>query len=276
MEENKRSGKTKKIVLSLILIIVLAIIGFIIYEVATVNKTYYIGEKNLQIPVFVYHDIVKDESQIEYDYMQTTEENFKKQILGLMKLGYKPISYQDLVDYQEGKKAISKWSFLITFDDGYTGVYEYAYKLAKEYNIPMTSFAINDCVGASSSYYTWKQAKEMHDSGLISIYSHGFTHAQYNNETKEKLVEQTEQAYAELREKLGDENLLKVFTYPYGLYTNEEREALWEKGYVQNLTDNRINLSSTLDLSGLHRSYPLNDSLLKVLIKIQYRVVRYH
>ena len=60
------------------------------------------------------------------------------------------------------------------------------------------------------------------------------------------------------------------------LYTNEEREALWEKGYVQNLTDNRINLSSTLDLSGLHRSYPLNDSLLKVLIKIQYRVVRYH
>ncbi len=49
-----------------------------------------------------------------------------------------------------------------------------------------------------------------------------------------------------------------------------------KKGYVQNLTDNRINLSSTLDLSGLHRSYPLNDSLLKVLIKIQYRVVRYH
>lgn len=276
MEENKRSGKTKKIILSLVLTIVLAIIGFIIYEVATVNNTYYIGEKNLQIPVFVYHDIVKDESQIEYDYMQTTEENFKKQILGLMKLGYKPISYQDLVDYKEGKKAISKWSFLITFDDGYTGVYEYAYKLAKEYNIPMTSFAISDCVGASSSYYTWEQAKEMHDSGLISIYSHGYTHAQYNNETKEKLVEQTEQAYAELREKLGDENLLKVFTYPYGLYTDEEREALWEKGYVQNLTDNRINLSSTLDLSGLHRSYPLNDSLLKVLIKIQYRVIRYH
>ena len=48
---------------------------------------------------------MKDESQIEYDYMQTTEENFKKQILGLMKLGYKPISYQDLVDYQEGKKS---------------------------------------------------------------------------------------------------------------------------------------------------------------------------
>ena len=65
MEENKRSGKTKKIVLSLILIIVLAIIGFIIYEVATVNKTYYIWEKNLQIPLFVYHDIVIEESQIE-------------------------------------------------------------------------------------------------------------------------------------------------------------------------------------------------------------------
>ena len=64
--EKKRVSTAKKIILSvlLILILILAIISFLIYEIATVNKTYYIGEKNLQIPVFVYHDIVEDESQI--------------------------------------------------------------------------------------------------------------------------------------------------------------------------------------------------------------------
>lgn len=272
---NKKMNKSLKIILIILTLIVLSILSLTIYEVLTVNNTYYIGQKNLQIPILVYHDIVADESQIEDDYMQTTVDNFRKQITGLMKLGYKPISYQDLQDYKDGKKAISKWSFLITFDDGYEGVYKYAYELAKEYNIPMTSFVVNSCVGLSPSYYTWDQAKEMHDSGLISIYSHGYTHARYDNETAEKLLADIDNSYVELREKLNDENILKVFTYPYGLYTDYEREVLWNNGYMQNLTDSKINFSNTLDFSGLHRSYPLNDSVFKILLKTQYRAFRY-
>lgn len=272
--KKKKMSTTKKVFLSILLIVVIAIASFVIYEVATVNNTYYIGEKNLQIPVFVYHDIVEDESQIEFDYMQTTAKQFEKQMTGLMKLGYKPISYENLVAYKNGKKAIPKWSFLVTFDDGYTGVYKYAFKIAKKYNIPMTSFEISDTVG-TTGYYTWEQAKEMKESGLMSIYLHGYTHTQYDQETPERLLSDTNKAQEDLENHLEDNNILKVFTYPYGLYTNEERNVLWQAGYVQNLTDNRINLSDRLDLSGLHRSYPLNNSVLKILLKIQYRVLKY-
>ena len=272
--EKKKVSTAKKIILSVLLILILAIISFLIYEIATVNKTYYIGEKNLQIPVFVYHDIVEDESQIEYDYMQTTAKQFEKQITGLMKLGYKPISYEDLVAYKNGEKAIPKWSFLITFDDGYTGVYKYAFEIAKKYNIPMTSFEISDTVGIPG-YYTWDEAREMKESGLMSIYLHGYTHIEYDKETPERVLSDTNKAQEDLQNQLGDNNILKVFTYPYGLSTNEERSLLWQAGYIQNLTDNRINLSDRLDLSGLHRSYPLNNSVLKILLKIQYRVLRY-
>ena len=272
--EKKKMSTAKKVLLSILFIVIIAIASFVIYEVATVNNTYYIGEKTLQIPVFVYHDIVEDESQIEFDYMQTTAKQFEKQTTGLMKLGYKPISYEDLVAYKNGEKAISKWSFLITFDDGYTGVYKYAFEIAKKYNIPMTSFEISDMIG-TPSYYTWEQAKEMKESGLMSIYLHGYTHTQYDKETPEKLLSDTNMAQEDLQKNLADDNILKIFTYPYGLYTNEERNVLWQAGYVQNLTDNRINLSDRLDLSGLHRSYPLNNSVFKILLKIQYRVLRY-
>ena len=272
--EKKKMSTVKKVILSVLLVLILAIVSFIIYEVATVNNTYYIGEKNLQIPVFVYHDIVEDESQIEYDYMQTTVKQFEKQMTGLMKLGYKPITYEDLVAYKNGEKAIPKWSFLVTFDDGYTGVYKYAFEIAKKYNIPMTSFEISDTVG-TNGYYTWEQAKEMKESGLISIYLHGYTHTQYDKETPERLLSDTNKAQEDLENNLEDDNILKVFTYTYGLYTNAERDILLQAGYVQNLTDNRINLSDKLDLSGLHRSYPLNNSVLKILLKIQYRVIRY-
>lgn len=274
--ENNKKKMFKRVIIGVISIILIAILSFIIYEIATVNNTYYIGEKNLQIPIFVYHDIVENESEIEYDYMQTTAETFEKQITGLMKLGYKPISYKDLVEYKNGEKAIPKWSFLITFDDGYMGVYKYAYEIAKKHNIPMTSFAIDDCVGISENYYTWEQAKEMNDSGLMSIYLHGLTHRKYDEASPEELVSQTEQAYQNLKEKLVTDDLLKVFTYPYGLSTNEGREALAEAGYIQNLTDNRINLSNKLDLYGLHRSYPLNNSVLKIILKIQYRAIKYN
>ena len=206
--------------------------------------------------------------------MQTTTETFEKQIVGLSKLGYKPISYQDLVDYKEGKKAIYKRSYLITFDDGYEGIYKNAYRIAKKYNIPMTSFLIDDCVGIPG-YYTWEEAKEMHDSGLISIYSHGLTHCKYDEVTPEDLVKQTNQAYENLRNNLQDENMLKVFTYPYGLCTSEELEVMGKEGYIQNLTDNKINRSNTLNLAGLHRSYPLNNPVWKIILKIEYRSFKY-
>ena len=123
--------------------------------------------------------------------------------------------------------------------------------------------------------FTNKAAKEMKESGLMSIYLHGYTHTQYDKETPERLLSDTNKAQEDLENNLEDNNILKVFTYPYGLYTNAERDTLWQAGYVQNLTDNRINLSDKLDLSGLHRSYPLNNSVLKILLKIQYRVIRY-
>lgn len=269
-----KNKKIKKILLSILLVILVCILTFIVYEVTTVDNTYYIGEKNLQIPILVYHDIVPNESDVKYDYMQTTLERFEQQITGLMNLGYKPITYEDLKQYSNGKKSIPKWSFIITFDDGFSGVYKYAFELAKKYNIPMTSFIINDCIG-TSGYFSWEEAKEMYDSGLISVYSHGLTHIEYNKVSTEELVSKTNKSYEIIEEQLENPNLLKVFTYPYGLYTNEQRNVLANEGYIQNLTDNRINLSNKLDLSGLHRTYALDNSAFKIFLKTQYRVLRY-
>ena len=51
---------------------------------------------------------------------------------------------------------------------------------------------------------------------------------------------------------------------------------LKKEGYIQNLTDNKINKSKDLDLYRLHRCYPLNDSIYKMMAKIIYRSIRYN
>ena len=59
-KENQKKNNKKILLITLLSILILTI-AFIIYEIATVNSTYYIGEKNLQIPIFVYHDLVENE-----------------------------------------------------------------------------------------------------------------------------------------------------------------------------------------------------------------------
>ena len=263
----------KKVIITIISLVVIFIASLVIYDRATVNNQYYIEEANIQIPIFVYHNIVEDKSEIQYDYMQTTKDTFEEQIKGLQNVGYHFIDYKDLVEYKKGNKKLYKKSCIITFDDGYEGVYENAYPIAQKYNIPFAMFVIIDNMN-TEGVITWQQAEEMKNSGLVTIASHSMDHPEFTSLSTEEAVKNVDNSYKSIEEKLGSTDT-KVFTYPYGLHTNEQLQSLKEKGYVQNLTDNKINKSKKLNLYGLHRCYPLNDSIYEIMAKVLYRSIRY-
>lgn len=277
MEKNVNKSKTVNLIGRIIFVIIVLMIisGILIYtsDRATINNQYKINEADLKIPIFLYHHIVKQESEIQFDYMQTTEETFEKQIDGLKKLGYHFISYQDLIDYKEGRKAISKNSCVLTFDDGGEDIYTNAYPILQKENIPFTMFIITDLVGEDGRA-NWKQLKEMQDSGLALIASHSTNHTEFNKLTVEETLQNVNESYKTIEENLGEQKV-KIFTYPYGLYSEEQLEPLKEAGYIINLTDNKINKSKNLNLYGLHRCYPLSDSTFKMELKIIYRSIRY-
>lgn len=276
MENKKIANKYSillKIIISILTIIILLGISIYTYDRLTVNNEYLISEKNLEIPIFLYHHIVKEESEIQYDYMQTTEKTFEKQIRGLENLGYHFISYQDLIDYNNGQKKLYKKSCVLTFDDGCKDIYTNAYPILQKYNIPFTMFVITNAVGADGCA-SWEELKEMQDSGLALIASHSTNHTEFNKLSVAETLENVDSSYKALEENLGEQKT-KIFTYPYGLYSQEQLEPLKEEGYVINLTDNKINKSKDLNLYGLHRCYPLSDSLFKMELKIIYRSIRY-
>ena len=276
MENKKIANKYSillKIIISILTIIILLGISIYTYDRLTVNNEYLISEKNLEIPIFLYHHIVKEESEIQYDYMQTTEKTFEEQIRGLENLGYHFISYQDLIDYNNGQKKLHKKSCVLTFDDGCKDIYTNAYPILQKYNIPFTMFVVTNAVGADGCA-SWEELKEMQDSGLALIASHSTNHSEFNKLSVEETLENVDSSYKALEENLGEQKT-KIFTYPYGLYSQEQLEPLKEEGYVINLTDNKINKSKDLNLYGLHRCYPLSDSLFKMELKIIYRSIRY-
>ncbi|MBQ3415201.1 MAG: polysaccharide deacetylase family protein [Clostridia bacterium] len=271
--ENKKKV-ISKIAIVILILVILGISGIVIYDRATVNNEYSINEANLQIPIFVYHNIVEDASQIEYDYMQTTKDTFEKQIKGLKDFGYNFITYDQLQKYKNNEIKLKKKSCIVTFDDGLEGVYKNAYPIAQKYNIPFTMFVIINSM-EKEGCITWNEAKEMQDSGLVTIASHSMDHPEFTKLPVNEAVENVNNSYKSIEDNLGNQTI-KIFTYPYGLNTEEQRIALKENGYIQNLTDNKINKSKQLDLYGLHRCYPLSDSIYKMILKIYYRSIRYN
>ena len=235
------------------------------YQQLSSDTEYAIYEKDIRIPILIYHEITKSMPSRDQYYMQTTANRFEEQLKGLQNEGYKFISYDDLVEYYRGNKRLTSKTILVGFDDGWIGNYENAFPILKKLNIPAAIYVVDDQVG-TENFFSWEQAKEMVDSGLVSIYSHGKTHIYYDKVSADELLSSLNEAYENIENHLGSVKN-KVFTYPFGACTEEQINVLEEAGYIQNMTDDKINHSKSLDLSRLHRYYAKQNESEYTIIK---------
>ena len=256
----------KNIIGIILSIAILCFFGFIALKVSTMNKKYHIGDRGINISILTYHEIVPDPGKVKIDYMHTYEKKFEDQISGLQYLGFNVIKYSDLIGFYEGDETLPPYNFIITFDDGYESVYKYAYPIIKSREIPITIFVIDEKVG-TEGYLNWNQLKEMEESGLVDVYTHGLDHADSTELEARELLNRINKAQDDLITHLGIANRPKIFAYPYGKYTEEQYELLKENGYIQNLMDDQTNISNQTDLYKLHRSYAYNDSTLELAVK---------
>lgn len=86
---------------------------------------------SVQLPVLMYHHL--DE---EIANEQTIPINrFEKHMSALSKNDYTTVSLMQILEYIYYGKALPENPILITFDDGYTSNYEYAFPILKEYGM---------------------------------------------------------------------------------------------------------------------------------------------
>lgn len=107
-----------------------------------------------------------------------TPERLRAHFEYLRSNGYRVISLDDYIQYNQGLKVLPPKSVLLTFDDAYVSFYEKAYPLLKEYDYP----AVLAVVGVwqevppndPDRIMNWQQIKEMMASGLVEIASHSY------------------------------------------------------------------------------------------------------
>ena len=87
-------------------------------------------EEGVEVPVVMYHSVLKDE-KYHGKYVISPAE-FENDLQYLEAHGYTTILIQDLINYTKGGELPEK-PVLLTFDDGYYNNYLYAFELAKQY-----------------------------------------------------------------------------------------------------------------------------------------------
>jgi len=229
------------------------------------SKTYLITEKEIDIPILLYHEFYEQEPSKELYGLISTPEKFEEDILNIIGEGYTFVSLDRVADYKNGIKGLPEKPVVLTFDDGYTSNYELIYPILKKYNIPATIFVIEDMMEADN-HFNWEIAKEMNDYGLVTIYSHGHSHVDMTKLDINDFREKTANNLKTMEEKLGKQKYI-FYSYPLGFYNEETNKVLKEIGVDMFMTTNLgLNKKKNLETGMLNRDYvAYNFSNLKLL-----------
>ena len=145
--------------------------------------------------VLAYHSVVDEsaaENQKQYFPQTISAQMLIKHFNWLKENGYNVISWQQVIDAENGKGTLPDNAVLLSFDDGYETMYNVVFPLLKAYNYPAVfapvtgwldtpenqKIAYADKMLDRSVFATWAQVKEMEQSGLVEVASH--THNLHN------------------------------------------------------------------------------------------------
>jgi len=130
-----------------------------------------------RVPVLMFHHF---DENAEND-MIVTPETFAMQMRTLYENGFTAVTLRQLVEFVDYGIPLPERPVVITIDDGYLSVYEYAFPILARYGLHATAFVIGEAVGTDTykdtghptiPKFCYEQAVRM--AGVISIQSHSY------------------------------------------------------------------------------------------------------
>ena len=192
----------------------------------TVERKINVQDKNTKgIPVLMYHwfydDTIGEQagSRNSHNYISKTE--VEKQAKFLHDEGYYYPTWQELIDYIDGKIDLPKKSVIITDDDCEESYFRVALPIFQKYEIPSTSF----CITRKDTYQKFMDEKyldmESHTEDLhtrkCNIYWDGAV-----------MCTPYDQIYEDIKVSVSKVKNTNAFAYPFGHYNDNTIKALKE------------------------------------------------
>ncbi len=192
------------------------------------------------IPVLNYHAIDNTGNMSPSRNVSVSLASFKEQVEWLHKEGYKPLMEEELRSVVLAGKPPAGKRVLVTFDDGYLSLYEYALDILSRNGFTATLFLSTSFIGKPyeqndfgfvnhDRQLTWDEIKTLSAAGW-SIQSHGYNHIRLNSMDTEAIIKEVTLSKSIIEQNLGKP--VHSFAFPYGIYTNKVIQQLKAAGYT--------------------------------------------
>jgi peptidoglycan/xylan/chitin deacetylase (PgdA/CDA1 family) len=163
---------------------------------------------------------------------------FREHMNYLKDNGFTVLPLEEVISSLKSSTQLPDMTAVITFDDGYTSVYDVAFPVLTEFGWPYTVFVTTGLVESNDRLYaTWGQLNEMAEHGA-TLANHTVTHPylldRSTSQTESDWLAQVRREIVEaentLVEQTGQNH--KLLAYPYGEYNTEIQELVRELGFT--------------------------------------------
>jgi peptidoglycan/xylan/chitin deacetylase (PgdA/CDA1 family) len=175
--------------------------------------------------VFMYHRF----GEGEYPSTNITMEQFDQHVKELTSGPYTVMGVPQIVSALADGKGLPDRTIGITVDDAYRSVYEKAWPVFREHNLPFTVFVSTEQLDSGyANYMTWDMVRELSNAG-VTIGGHSQNHAHLPDFDIDRVKAELANSAARFEEELG--YVPEIFAYPYGEANGEVIAAVKEAGY---------------------------------------------
>jgi peptidoglycan/xylan/chitin deacetylase (PgdA/CDA1 family) len=182
--------------------------------------------------------------------------DFRQQMDYIERNGYEVISIDQLVEALQTNEPdlLPPRSVVITVDDGYRCVYDYAWPVLAEYGFPFSIYIYTRYVECGGNSMTWNEVRDISADDLVTIGAHSISHPNLANPRKavgryESWVSR-EINYPKQRLEAELGKPVRTFCWPYGSYNSYCVSVAINAGYEGLLTVNAG--ANSMDSSPYH------------------------
>jgi glycosyltransferase involved in cell wall biosynthesis/peptidoglycan/xylan/chitin deacetylase (PgdA/CDA1 family) len=190
-------------------------------------------EFGIRLPVLLYHHVGPQRPRT-YRCLTVSPERFERHISWLARRGYAGIRPSDWIKWRRDGKSLPDKPVLVTFDDGYADLAEYALPVLRRYGFGAAVYVVTGQLGGTNAWdeargsgthqlMTAEQIRYWATQG-IEFGAHSRTHVDLTTLSAKVLTEEVIGSRDDLAELLGSR--VASFAYPYGFQNQAVGECV--------------------------------------------------
>jgi peptidoglycan/xylan/chitin deacetylase (PgdA/CDA1 family) len=168
--------------------------------------------------------------------------DFRAQLEFIERHGYEVISVDQLTEalQTQDPDLLPPRSVVITVDDGYRCVYDFAWPVLAEYGYPFAVYIYTNYVAGGGNSMTWSEIRDLASDDLVTIGAHSISHGNLADPRKARgpydAWVRRELAYPKNRLEAETGKPVRTFAWPYGSFNSFALSVAIQTGYEGILT----------------------------------------